>query len=256
MSGKSEIAEQVFVLEHNLGKQLEEELFFGPDTAITHVYNPISYAQIPHRAFLQKYMDGTKRVLFLGMNPGPWGMAQSGVPFGQVDIVRNWLGVDGHVEKPSNEHPKRPITGLSCKRREVSGERLWGLVREVCGSPEPFFQSCAVYNHCPLLFLTKSGKNVTPADMKASQKNVILRACDDALLKVMLLLEVKVVVGVGRFAQVRAQKVVKGNGLDVEVCFMNHPSPASASANKTGWKEIARRQLSDMGVLQMMMPEG
>ena len=35
-----------------------------------------------------------KRVVFLGMNPGPFGMAQVGVPFGEVAAVRDWLRID------------------------------------------------------------------------------------------------------------------------------------------------------------------
>ncbi|MCL1859942.1 MAG: single-stranded DNA-binding protein, partial [Proteobacteria bacterium] len=55
---------------------------------VTHVYNPLDYAWNVHERYLRRYGDGRKRVVFLGMNPGPFGMAQTGVPFGEVAAVR------------------------------------------------------------------------------------------------------------------------------------------------------------------------
>lgn len=48
----------------------------GPVAA---VYNPVEYAAELHCAYLEKYLTGPKTVLFIGMNPGPWGMVQTGV---------------------------------------------------------------------------------------------------------------------------------------------------------------------------------
>ncbi len=100
-----------------------EELHFA--LPVSHVYNPLVYAEEPHRRYLERYGGSPKEVLFLGMNPGPWGMAQTGVPFGEVSLVGRWLGIDGVVGKPAREHPKRPVTGFSCSRSEVSGRRVW-----------------------------------------------------------------------------------------------------------------------------------
>ena len=50
------------------------------------IYNPIDYASDPHTCFLSKYCSGPKKVLFLGMNPGPFGMAQNGVCCGHVMV--------------------------------------------------------------------------------------------------------------------------------------------------------------------------
>lgn len=47
---------------------------------VKYVYNPLEYAINPHSKFVEQYANtGPKSVLFLGMNPGPWGMAQTGV---------------------------------------------------------------------------------------------------------------------------------------------------------------------------------
>ena len=86
------------------------------------VYNPLEYARAPHELYLDRYGGGRKEVLLLGMNPGPFGMVQTGVPFGDVAMVRDWLGIDGPVAKPRDEHPKRPVLGFECRRTAVSGK--------------------------------------------------------------------------------------------------------------------------------------
>ena len=100
-----------------------DSLHFGPP--VSHVYNPLRYAWQPHEAYLKRFGGGAKEAIFLGMNPGPWGMAQTGVPFGEVGAVRDWLGISGEVLSPTNEHPRRPIRGFACQRSEVSGQRVW-----------------------------------------------------------------------------------------------------------------------------------
>src|SRR5690606_12756592 len=89
------------------------------DEPVTHVYNPFVYAKQPAVAYGEKWGAPTRReAVFIGMNPGPWGMAQTGVPFGEVAFVRDFLGVDGVVSTPDGEHPKRPIEGFGCARSE------------------------------------------------------------------------------------------------------------------------------------------
>ncbi|MDX1649779.1 MAG: single-stranded DNA-binding protein, partial [Myxococcota bacterium] len=66
-----------------------EGLSFGPP--VTHVYNPLLYARRSWERYLERFGGGRRRVVFLGMNPGPFGMAQTGVPFGSVAFVRDWL---------------------------------------------------------------------------------------------------------------------------------------------------------------------
>jgi hypothetical protein len=70
------IAEQLLEIEHQLCESLSQLTFPEP---VTHVYNPLIYAACPHQRFVHKYCTSHKRVLFLGMNPGPFGMAQTGV---------------------------------------------------------------------------------------------------------------------------------------------------------------------------------
>ena len=212
---------------------------------MTHVYNPLTYAWSAHREYLQRYGRAPKRVLFFGMNPGPFGMAQTGVPFGEVAAVRDWLKIEAPIGKPELEHAKRPVHGFACKRSEVSGKRLWGLFAERFGTPEAFFAEHFVANYCPLVFCEASGCNRTPDKIRASEIEPVLEACDAHLIRVMEVLEPQWVIGVGDFAEKRAQAVLKQK--KVKIGKILHPSPASPAANR-GWAKKATAQLCALGV--------
>ena len=62
--------------ERRLNAELKQLQFSEP---VGIVYNPVEYAWEPHRSYVTRYCQGPKQVLFLGMNPGPFGMAQTGV---------------------------------------------------------------------------------------------------------------------------------------------------------------------------------
>ncbi len=210
-----------------------------------YVYNPLKYARAPHEAYLERWGQGPKQVLLLGMNPGPFGMAQTGVPFGDVRMVRDFLGICAPVNRPAAEHPKRPVLGFDCTRSEVSGSRLWGFARDRFGSPERFFQRFFVVNYCPLCFMDDGGRNVTPDKLLASEREPLLAACDEALRKIVALLEPSWVVGVGGFAEKQAARALAGQS--VRIGTVLHPSPASPLANR-GWAEEALKQLTALGI--------
>ncbi len=222
-------------------------LEIGPP--VTHVYAPLVYARAPHHEYLERFGGAPKEAVLLGMNPGPWGMAQTGVPFGEVGLVRDWLGIDGPVDKPAHEHPKRPVEGFACARSEVSGRRLWGWARERFGTPERFFERFFVWNYCPLLFLEESGRNRTPDKLRKEEAEPVFEACDRALREAVEHLRPRRVVGVGRFAEDRARHALRPQRGErgVEVGGILHPSPASPAANR-GWAEQAERQLRKLGV--------
>ena len=209
------------------------------------VYNPLEYARAPHELYLSRYGAGPKEVLLLGMNPGPFGMAQTGVPFGDVTLVRDWLEIFAAVDKPAPEHPKRPVLGFACGRAEISGTRLWGWARERFGTPERFFRRFFVANYCPLAFMEASGRNLTPDKLPAGEREPLFQACDAALRDVVRQLAPRIVVGIGGFAERRARAALAGEG--VAVGTMLHPSPASPLANR-GWAATIERQLAGLGV--------
>jgi single-strand selective monofunctional uracil DNA glycosylase len=209
------------------------------------VYNPLEYARAPHELYLDRYGGAPKEVLLLGMNPGPFGMVQTGVPFGDVTMVRDWLGISAPVAKPRDEHPKRPVLGFDCHRTEISGTRLWGWARERFGTPERFFARFFVANYCPLAFVEAGGANVTPDKLPSAEQRAVSGACDEALRDIVRVLRPRLVIGVGGFAERRARAALASDNVPVGTIL--HPSPASPLANR-GWAATIERQLQSLGI--------
>ncbi len=173
------------------------------------------------------------------------------MPFGEVKSVVDWLKITGEVGHPPNEHPKRRITGLACTQSEVSGARFWGFFRKLCGQPELFFQHCFVHNLCPLIFMSASGKNLTPPELLAPEREALLKLCDIALCQAVEVLGVSMVIGVGRVAEQRARRALSAAGVKVRVEGIMHPSPRNPSANR-GWEEAAKAKLTELGVMSLL----
>lgn len=220
-----------------------QKLQFTPP--VNYVYNPLVYARRAYDQYVDRYAGAPREAVFLGMNPGPWGMAQTGVPFGEVQIVKNWLKINAPVGKPPEMHPKRPVEGFRCTRSEISGQRLWGWAREHFKTPERFFARFFVANYCPLIFIEKSGRNRTPNNIRAAEKKPLLAACDRALQRTIAKIKPRYVVGIGVFATERARAAL--SGFDVVIGRMTHPSPANPQANR-GWAARVAEELSDLGI--------
>jgi single-strand selective monofunctional uracil DNA glycosylase len=215
---------------------------------VEYVYNPLEYAWQAHQAYLDQYARGPKRVLFLGMNPGPWGMAQTGVPFGEVAAVRDWLGIETKVSRPAREHPKRPIQGFECVRSEVSGRRVWGLFAARFGTADVFFREHFVANYCPLVFMDSGGRNLTPDKLAASQARALEQSCDEHLASTLNVLKPQVLVGIGQYAEECLRRVAgREFGRAAQIVRILHPSPASPAANR-GWATAVEKVLVETGV--------
>jgi single-strand selective monofunctional uracil DNA glycosylase len=233
---------EVIASAKKLSRDVSKLEFAAP---VTHVYNPLKYAWAAHEQYLQRINPKGVRVLLLGMNPGPWGMAQTGVPFGQIAAVRDWLKIDAKIGRPLDEHPKRPVTGLSCQRSEVSGKRLWGLFQQRFKSAKHFFAEHFVVNYCPLVFMEEGGRNRTPDKLPAAEREPLDEVCDQHLRQLCRALEPEWAVGVGAFAEKCLQRVLSDSTM--KITRILHPSPASPAANR-GWAEAATRQMIDAGV--------
>ncbi|HTR40805.1 MAG TPA: uracil-DNA glycosylase family protein [Pseudomonadales bacterium] len=238
----AKISRELIAVARDLAKQVDRLKFSLP---VTHVYNPLDYAWAAHELYLQKYGDSKKRVVFIGMNPGPFGMTQTGIPFGEIAAVRDWLKISAPIKKPAHENPKRPITGFACQRSEVSGRRLWGLFAERFGTPEKFFAHHFVANYCPLVFCEQSGLNRTPDKLPPAEKSPLLKICDAHLRRVLEILDPEWLIGVGDFAAKRGKEACEN--LPLRIGQILHPSPASPAANR-GWAEKATEQLIQLGV--------
>ena len=234
-------ADRLVEAARTLSAQLARQSFAPP---VSHVYNPLEYARAPHEAYLRRYGAGRRRAVFLGMNPGPFGMVQTGVPFGEIAAVRDWMGIEATVEKPATENPKRPIEGFACTRSEVSGRRLWGLFAERFGTAEAFFTDHFVANYCPLAFFDH-GRNLTPDKLPAAETAPLEAACDAHLRALVEALQPEWLIGVGGFAEARAAAALRG--YDIRIGRVLHPSPASPAANR-GWAAAAEKQLLALGV--------
>ena len=221
-----------------------ESLAFAPP--VSHIYNPLTYAWAPHELYLRRFGRQRKKVVFIGMNPGPFGMVQCGVPFGEIAAARDWMGIEATVDKPALENPKRPIEGFACTRSEVSGRRLWSLFQQRFGTAEAFFAEHFVANYCPLAFF-ENGRNLTPDKIPSAERVSLYAACDEHLRTLVAALEPQWVIGVGGFAEARAAEALAG--MKVRIGKVLHPSPASPAANR-GWTEAATKQLEALGLWQ------
>ena len=237
----SDMSKRLITITRELSKGVGALTFSEP---VAYVYNPLEYAWKSHKSYLEKYGEGKGRVLLIGMNPGPWGMAQTGVPFGEVANVRDFLGIEELVQKPNPEHPKREVRGFQCPRSEVSGRRVWEWARERFGCSEEFFRGFFVINYCPLCFMEEGGKNRTPDKLKPEERDSVFDVCDVALRKFVEVLEPSKIVGIGGFAKKRAMATLGRD--DIETIL--HPSPASPIANR-GWAPQIERQFEEMGAL-------
>jgi len=231
---------------------------------VAHVYNPLEYAGESYRRYLKRYGQAPRNVVLLGMNPGPWGMAQTGVPFGEVNLIRDWLGLEAPVGKPAVEHPRRPVLGFACRRSEVSGARLWGWARDTFGTPQRFFARFFVANYCPLTFLEESGRNRTPDKLPAAEREPLFAACDQHLRRTIAYLQPGHVIGVGRFAEARIRAVLSAAsvtgkkvgrpGSEITIGRVPHPSPANPAANRN-WAQAMTAALDAIGIHLTRRPE-
>ena len=221
-----------------------DALKFG--APVTHVYNPLVYARSAWNEYCDRYGSGRKKFILLGMNPGPFGMAQCGVPFGEIEHVKNWLGIHRKIGKPHIEHPKRPILGFDCPRSEVSGRRLWGWAKETFRTPERFFENFFITNYCPLVFMEESGRNFIPEKLPKSTRLPTFAACDRALQRTIEYFDPEYVIGVGKFAEKKARQLLGDQ--PIKIGSVPHPSPASPLANR-GWAPLMTNGLKSLGVL-------
>jgi len=228
------LRERLFAILTRLNGELDSLEFADP---VTHVYNPLLYAEDPASQYLDRFLCGPGgRLFLLGMNPGPWGMAQTGVPFGEIEAVRDWLKIQGSVGQPQNSHPKRPVQGFDCSRSEVSGRRLWGYFAQEFPSSEAFAKKCVVFNYCPLIFLEESGRNRTPDKLPKAEREPLFAACDECLVAILRELRIERAIGIGQFAYRRLTAVKDSVATLESVESIIHPSPANPHANR-GWAE-------------------
>lgn len=261
-----EFWEKIWKMEESLAEELLK-IDYTTDKNIAAIYNPLDYAADVHKIYMKKFLKKAPTVLFLGMNPGLFGMCQTSasdsivrfvlilislphfqVPFGNVPSVKNWMKIEGEVNKPSNEIAAKPIEGFNCTRAEQSGKRFWGVLEELCGTPENFFRHCFVYNICPLAFLNATGRNITPPEIKGGAKSQLNSVCLDHLKQAIDIFNPKVIVSIGNYVNDRVKELKKKNLISgvIDCKLLAHPSPRAT--NNQDWVEKAKKWFADNDV--------
>ncbi len=212
-----------------------------------YIYNPLSYAWDMHAEYLRRYVREGAGTLFLGMNPGPFGMMQTGVPFGEVNAVRDYLKLDLPVGKPEREHPSRPVVGMAIGRSEGSGKRLWGLISLRWPDPEDFFKNHSIFNYCPLGFLDsgKTAKNFTPDHLPKEERSKLEAVCDSYLEDVIEMINPRALIGIGKYAEAKLSSVNMDEGRIVSSII--HPSPGNPQAN-VDWNGKTTSRMKELGL--------
>ncbi|KAJ0173718.1 hypothetical protein K1T71_010867 [Dendrolimus kikuchii] len=241
-----EISDKFLHLADELNLRLEQ---FKIPSKVQCVYNPTIYARYTYEMYVRKYCNTKKKIMYFGMNPGPWGMSQTGVPFGEVSFVRDWLKIEGDVGKPENELKERPVQGFQCTRSEVSGKRLWGFFKDLCKTPDIFFKSSFIYNYLPQQWMKNNGCNITPGDLRGNEMEELYNICDPILCKVLELYNVDIIIAVGKFCETRAQKILKKYILPnkIQILYLPHPSPRAV--NNNDWERKAHECLKKNNLL-------
>lgn len=229
-----------------LNEKLRKLSFNSP---VQYVYNPVEYAYDMHAAFIKRYCQSEKKILLLGMNPGPWGMVQTGIPFGEINMVKEWYQIEAKINKPAIECPQREVMGLDCHRSEISGKRLYEYFKKVSHTPDNFFKNTYLYNYCPLALLQRGGNNFTPSSLKGAIKKELEEYCNDSLLQVLELLKTEIIIALGVYTKKQADLILKVNCIDhIQVICMPHPSPR-AKGNEN-WSEKAQHVLEANDLLK------
>uniref|UniRef100_A0A1A9WNN6 Uracil-DNA glycosylase-like domain-containing protein n=1 Tax=Glossina brevipalpis TaxID=37001 RepID=A0A1A9WNN6_9MUSC len=236
--------QEFYEIELELNQKLSK--MTKPPAPIQYIYNPVEYAKDVHCEYLKKYLNGCKKVLFVGMNPGANGMGQTGVPFGNITSVRDMMQLSGLVDQPDEIHPKRPVNGLQHTTEEPSGKRLWPLLEKLAdGSLDNFFKQCFVYNFCPLIYYDKHGKNITPNELKGAYRQEILNVCLETLESLIRLLDCEIVVAIGDYV---FQCLKKSEYCQSKrIMKLAHPSPRAVG--NQNWPEKAEKWFHNENLL-------
>ncbi|CAH0594158.1 unnamed protein product [Chrysodeixis includens] len=243
---REDISDDFLHLADELNLSLEQ---YKIPPKVQNVYNPTIYARHTFEMYIRKYCNTKKKIVYFGMNPGPWGMSQTGVPFGEITSIRDWLGISGPVEQPPSQNANRPVLGFNCTRTEISGKRFWGLFKTLCGTPEKFFESSFVYNYLPQQWMTSNGCNLTPAEFKKSEVEELYNICDPIFSKILQLYKVEIIVAIGKFCETRAKEVLKRHSLpSIQILYLPHPSPRAV--NNKNWDQTATEFLKNNNLLQ------
>ena len=121
----------------------------------------------PNKLYLRRDGAGRRRVVFLGMNPGPLGMVQTGVPLGRSRRFRDRMGIEATVEKLATENPKRRSRVLPARAPRSAAGASGDCSPSVSGLPRRSLRTILSPNYCPLASSIMG--NLTPDKLLAAE---------------------------------------------------------------------------------------
>lgn len=75
-NSKNDICEDFLNIINELNYRLE---YIAIPPPVACIYNSTQYARTTFEQYVRKYCNTKKPIMYFGMNPGPWGMSQTGV---------------------------------------------------------------------------------------------------------------------------------------------------------------------------------
>ncbi|XP_073819638.1 uncharacterized protein isoform X2 [Musca autumnalis] len=199
------------------------------------IYNPLDYdAAKIHKDYLKRYLKGPKRVLFVTMNPASHGELQTGIPFGHMPTIREYMKLKSTIIDSPVPHPSEDEE----QERENNSIYFWQMIREIFYSQNfflsKFFQQRFVHSFCPLAFIDGEKQFVTLENLPdKTYRKEVTKACVHILEKQLKLLQPDMVIVMGGY--------VHGNMQRSKYCktklLPQIPNPWSMSQSMDTWKK-------------------
>jgi single-strand selective monofunctional uracil DNA glycosylase len=86
-----------------------------------------------------------------------------------------------------------------------------------------------------MLFKGERATNITPDKISGKNAKELIERCDQHLRELVDIMDIKKVIGVGKYAEKRANIALKSTNVEITSCW--HPSPASPLANRNKGKD-------------------
>ena len=131
------------------------------------VWNPQRYGCELYARFAEEHLPPKPGALVaFGLNPGKYGMSQTGIPF--TDVTR--AARVGLALEPPGVAPRDLVPYLKSYRVERSSDSVYRLLDALWGDAREGWRAMWAVAPCGLLFLEQDGANVTPADARLARR--------------------------------------------------------------------------------------
>jgi len=211
------------------------------------VWNPALYALDIYQEYLTKFPPEPGAILALGLNPGPYGMAQTGIPFTDCRTASGALGMEMTIPGKAPDDLISRLKKANGKWRGTYERSSLGMYRFLIlawGDIKTAYRNWFVGNPCPLLFLDPERWNVTPADPRLRRMKEVGELRQRAVIGFSEILNPRGIVCFGKdVAKAVGEVAIRQVGPD-RVVFYEHPARAVPEKWAAGLlQELTQRQL-------------